>query len=86
MSIPFLVGFTLHRWQTAIDVMLEKDTSRPRITRLRIIVILEGDMNGIMKVIWNWRLVPAAEKAGMLSHVQFGNRKGRTALDALFLK
>eukprot|EP00957_Ditylum_brightwellii_P136656 10421524-Ditylum_brightwellii.AAC.1 len=38
-----------------------------------------------MKVIWNRRLVPAAEKAGMLSPVQFGNRKGRTALDALLL-
>eukprot|EP00957_Ditylum_brightwellii_P142779 10879306-Ditylum_brightwellii.AAC.1 len=43
-------------------------------------------MNGIMKVIWNHCLVPAAEKAGMLSPVQFGNRKGRTALDVLLLK
>eukprot|EP00957_Ditylum_brightwellii_P194036 14777650-Ditylum_brightwellii.AAC.1 len=76
MSIPFLVGFTLHRWQTAINVMLEKYIGSPKITRLRIIVIIEGDMNGIMKVIWNRRLVPAAEKAGMLSPVQFGNRKG----------
>eukprot|EP00957_Ditylum_brightwellii_P028102 2121714-Ditylum_brightwellii.AAC.1 len=75
MSIPFLMGFTQHRWQTAINVMLEKDTGRPRIMRLRIIVIVEGDMNGIMKVIWNRRLVPAVEKAGMLSPVQFGNRK-----------
>eukprot|EP00957_Ditylum_brightwellii_P029098 2198862-Ditylum_brightwellii.AAC.1 len=39
-----------------------------------------------MKVIWNRHLVPAAEKDGMLSPVQFGNRKGRTALDALHLK
>eukprot|EP00957_Ditylum_brightwellii_P075227 5716766-Ditylum_brightwellii.AAC.1 len=43
-------------------------------------------MNGIMKVIWNRRLVPAVEKAGMLSPVQFGNRKGQTALDTLLLK
>eukprot|EP00957_Ditylum_brightwellii_P077021 5853444-Ditylum_brightwellii.AAC.1 len=39
-----------------------------------------------MKVIWNRRLVPVAEKAGMLSPVQFGNRKGRTSLDVLLLK
>eukprot|EP00957_Ditylum_brightwellii_P122412 9333977-Ditylum_brightwellii.AAC.1 len=39
-----------------------------------------------MKVIWNCRLVPIMEKTGMLSPVQFGNRKGRTALDALLLK
>eukprot|EP00957_Ditylum_brightwellii_P178953 13632050-Ditylum_brightwellii.AAC.1 len=43
-------------------------------------------MNAIMKVIWNQCLDPAAEKAGMLSPVQFGSRKGRTALDALLLK
>eukprot|EP00957_Ditylum_brightwellii_P091806 6989851-Ditylum_brightwellii.AAC.1 len=66
MSLPFLVGFTPHRWQTAIFVMLEKDLGSPKIVRLRIIVIVEGDMNAIMKVIWNWCLVPAAEKAGML--------------------
>eukprot|EP00957_Ditylum_brightwellii_P207299 15352356-Ditylum_brightwellii.AAC.1 len=43
-------------------------------------------MDAIMKVIWNHRLVPVAEKTGMLSPVQFRNRKGRTALDALLLK
>eukprot|EP00957_Ditylum_brightwellii_P084831 6450024-Ditylum_brightwellii.AAC.1 len=39
-----------------------------------------------MKVIWNRQLVPVAEKTGMLSPVQFGNRKGWTALNALLLK
>eukprot|EP00957_Ditylum_brightwellii_P116054 8853463-Ditylum_brightwellii.AAC.1 len=67
-------------------MMLEKDIGSPKIMRLRIIVIVEGDMNAIMKVIWNRCLVPVAEKAGMLSPVQFGNMKGRTALDALLLK
>eukprot|EP00957_Ditylum_brightwellii_P140004 10668559-Ditylum_brightwellii.AAC.1 len=39
-----------------------------------------------MKVIWNRCLVPVAEKTGMLSPFQFGNRKGQTALDVLLLK
>eukprot|EP00957_Ditylum_brightwellii_P034172 2589643-Ditylum_brightwellii.AAC.1 len=39
-----------------------------------------------MKVIWNRRLVPAAERTKLISPVQFGNRKGRTAVDALLLK
>eukprot|EP00957_Ditylum_brightwellii_P076997 5852030-Ditylum_brightwellii.AAC.1 len=43
-------------------------------------------MNAIMKVIWNRQLVPIAEKSQLISPVQFGNRKGRTALDALLLK
>eukprot|EP00957_Ditylum_brightwellii_P183689 13991165-Ditylum_brightwellii.AAC.1 len=43
-------------------------------------------MSAIMKVIWNRRLVPVAEKTGLISPVQFSNHKGRTALDALLLK
>eukprot|EP00957_Ditylum_brightwellii_P138764 10577742-Ditylum_brightwellii.AAC.1 len=39
-----------------------------------------------MKVIWNKRLVPVAEKHNVLSPVQFGNRKGKISLDALLLK
>eukprot|EP00957_Ditylum_brightwellii_P158027 12029267-Ditylum_brightwellii.AAC.1 len=39
-----------------------------------------------MKVMWNRQLVPVVEKTGMLSPVQFGNRKGQIALDALLLK
>eukprot|EP00957_Ditylum_brightwellii_P193230 14713048-Ditylum_brightwellii.AAC.1 len=54
--------------------------------RPRIIVIVEGDMNAIMKVVWNRRLVPVAKKSWMLSPVQFGNRQGCTALDDLLLK
>eukprot|EP00957_Ditylum_brightwellii_P147507 11233059-Ditylum_brightwellii.AAC.1 len=86
MSMLFLNGFTPTRWQTALDFMLEKDVGSPKITHLRIIVIVEGNMNAIMKVIWNCQLVPVVGKTGMLSPVEFGNRKGQTALDALPLK
>eukprot|EP00957_Ditylum_brightwellii_P118071 9004722-Ditylum_brightwellii.AAC.1 len=39
-----------------------------------------------MKIIWNKRLVLAAESSNFLSPVQFSNRKGKTSLDALLLK
>eukprot|EP00957_Ditylum_brightwellii_P029567 2234119-Ditylum_brightwellii.AAC.1 len=39
-----------------------------------------------MKVIWARRLVPRAEDTNYISKIQFGNCKGRTALDALHLK
>eukprot|EP00957_Ditylum_brightwellii_P155514 11837301-Ditylum_brightwellii.AAC.1 len=74
MSIPFSAGFTPSRWQTALDVMLEKDVGSPKITQFCIIAIVEGDMNAIMKVSWNCWLVLIAEGTG------------RTALDALLLK
>eukprot|EP00957_Ditylum_brightwellii_P135611 10341042-Ditylum_brightwellii.AAC.1 len=86
MVLPFLLGFTPQRWQTAIGVMLEKDPGSLKISRLRIIVIVEGDMNAIMKVIWNRWLVPMAEKTQLISPMQFGNCKGCTTLDALLLK
>eukprot|EP00957_Ditylum_brightwellii_P141632 10790072-Ditylum_brightwellii.AAC.1 len=86
MSMPWLTGFTPLRWEQAIDCMLKKDPGNPRIERLRLIVIVEGDMNATLKIIWNKRLVSTAEKANFLSPVQFGNWKGRTALDALLIK
>ena len=67
-------------------MMLETIAGLPKITKLCIIVIVKGDMKGILKVIWNKRLVPQAEEQNILSAVQFGNRKGRMALDTLLLK
>eukprot|EP00957_Ditylum_brightwellii_P082286 6256972-Ditylum_brightwellii.AAC.1 len=66
--------------------MLEKNPSSHKLHRLWIIVIVEADINMIMKVIWAQRLVLQSESHNYLSRVQFGNRKGRTALDALLLK
>eukprot|EP00957_Ditylum_brightwellii_P027693 2093487-Ditylum_brightwellii.AAC.1 len=66
--------------------MLEKDPGSPKLHRLQIIVIVEADMNMIMKVIWARQLVPRAEEMNYISRVQFGNRKGKTALNALLLK
>eukprot|EP00957_Ditylum_brightwellii_P079657 6057365-Ditylum_brightwellii.AAC.1 len=86
MALTFLLGFTPSRWQKTIDIMLEKDPGSPKITQLQIIVIVEGDMNAIIKVIWNRRLVLVAETTGLISPVHFSNRKGHTALDALLLK
>eukprot|EP00957_Ditylum_brightwellii_P042468 3215881-Ditylum_brightwellii.AAC.1 len=86
MFLLFMHGFTPLQWMTVIDVMLEKDPRDPRINRLHIIVIVKGDMNGVMKIIWNKRLVPKAEATEFLHPVQFGNHKGRMALDALLLK
>eukprot|EP00957_Ditylum_brightwellii_P119166 9089796-Ditylum_brightwellii.AAC.1 len=86
MSMPYMLGFTLSRWEKAIDCMLEKDPGDPKSKRLQIIVIVEGDMNGSLKIIWNHQLVPVTDKTNFISPVQFGNRKGKMALDVLLLK
>eukprot|EP00957_Ditylum_brightwellii_P017976 1354292-Ditylum_brightwellii.AAC.1 len=86
MTLPFRFGFTPHRWQKAIDIMLEKDLADSKINRLRIIVIVEVDMNLIIKIIWNKHLAPTSDSSNFLSPVQFGNKKGKTSLDTLLLK
>eukprot|EP00957_Ditylum_brightwellii_P140260 10687650-Ditylum_brightwellii.AAC.1 len=86
MSMPYMLGFTPSKWEKAIGCMLEKDPRDLKSKRLQIIVIVEGGMKGFLKIIWNHQLVPVAEKANFISPVQFGNRKGKITLDALFLK
>eukprot|EP00957_Ditylum_brightwellii_P007681 580580-Ditylum_brightwellii.AAC.1 len=86
MTLPFCYGFTPTRWLKSVDVMLEKDPGSPKLHRLRIIVIVETDMNMIMKVIWARQLVPRTKETNYINRVQFGNRKGKTALDAFLLK
>eukprot|EP00957_Ditylum_brightwellii_P175996 13401587-Ditylum_brightwellii.AAC.1 len=66
--------------------MLEKDPGSPKLNHLWIIVIVEADMNMVMKVIWARHLVPQAESHGYISLVQFENQKGCKALDELLLK
>eukprot|EP00957_Ditylum_brightwellii_P081519 6201922-Ditylum_brightwellii.AAC.1 len=83
--MTWLVGFNPSCWEKGIDCMLEKNPGNPIVDHLHLIVIVEGDMNGTLKIIWNHRLVLVAEQTKFLSPVQFGNRKGCTALHALLL-
>jgi hypothetical protein len=48
MSIPLAEGFCPKRWRQAIDIMLEKIPGFPRINKLRIIQLLEADLNQVL--------------------------------------
>eukprot|EP00957_Ditylum_brightwellii_P030060 2275528-Ditylum_brightwellii.AAC.1 len=50
MSLPWLAGFTLSRWESAIDCMLEKDPGDLKFDRLWLVVIVKGDMNKSLKI------------------------------------
>jgi hypothetical protein len=45
LTIPFWCGFGLTRWKYAIQVMLEKLPGQPWIEKLRIIQLIEVDLN-----------------------------------------
>jgi hypothetical protein len=49
MSITLAEGFCPERWRQAIDIMLEKFPGVPRINKLRIIQLLQADLNQVLR-------------------------------------
>ena len=78
MYLPFKYGFSVKRWQRAIDVMLEKQEGIRKIHLMRIIGLVEADTNCALKILYSDRLMKNAEQAG-ISCDQWGGRKNRDA-------
>ena len=64
---------------------MEKEPRDPKIHRLRIIVLLEADLNLAIRTIWMERLFAQAEKSQFIPE-QWGDRKNKNALDCLTMK
>ena len=80
MSLPFMYGFSHKRWQSAIDVMLEKKLGVRRIHLMRVIGLVEADFNTALKILFTRDLMWNAEQAG-ISPDQWGGRANRSAPD-----
>ena len=52
ITLPFQHGFSPTRRLTAIQFMLEKEPGNPLITKLRVIQLLEADMNFAFHLLW----------------------------------
>jgi hypothetical protein len=78
-------GISISRWKNAINVMLEKDSGRPRINRLRIIHLFEADFNLFLKLLWGHRLVQRVNDLKLLNTGQYGSVPGRTAIELVML-
>jgi hypothetical protein len=66
-------GHILNRWCNAVNIMIEKDQGRPKITRLRIIHLFEADLNFFLKIQWGSRLVRHADNHNLLHTGQHGS-------------
>ena len=66
--------------------MLEKDKGSPKIHRLRIIQILEFDLNLVYTAIWSNKLIQHAEQAGAIVDKAYDARSGRRAISAVLNK
>ena len=74
------------RWRTAVQFMLEKEPGNPTISKLRVIQLLEADMNFAFRLLWGKRLVHHALSHNALSPWNFGDRPGARVHSALLLK
>jgi len=52
----------LEQWKQGVLVILEKERDNINITKLRAILLLEVDFNGLDKIIFNSRVLPILEK------------------------
>jgi hypothetical protein len=74
MSIPLAEGVCPERWRQAIDIMLEKIPGVPRINKLRIIQLLEADLNQVLRSEFARNSSKLAQDTtGIISECQYGN-------------
>ena len=66
--------------------MLEKDIGSPKLHRLRVIHLLEADLNLLVKIVITRRFVWHGEQHGTFGEGQAGGRPGRLANDVVLQK
>ena len=58
-------GFVLKRWRKVLQVMLCKKPGNYNIDKLRVIQLIEADLNMYFRLVWGKRLVHHARKLGL---------------------
>ena len=86
ISIPFRHGFTLHQWTSAVQVMLEKTKGCTQIDKLRVIQLVEADLNMALQIIFGCHLIHRAEDWGTIPLSQWGSCPKRSSTVAILLK
>lgn len=80
--LSFKLGFTLTRWQHGVHFMLQK-IDVPLREKLRIIQLLEGDVNGGLRYLFGRKLMDYASRPKISSDATYGGRSGKNCHDAL---
>jgi hypothetical protein len=76
MSVPLDAGFCPSRWKHAVDVMLEKIPGVSRSDTLRIIQLLQADLNQVLRIAFARNIgTLAKEHEGIISKHQYGRSR-----------
>jgi Reverse transcriptase (RNA-dependent DNA polymerase) len=79
-------SYVFERWKTVVNATIEKIPGRPLLHKLRVIHLIESDINLTAGIQIGRRLIKRAMASGLMSEEQFGSLPGRKAIDALALK
>ena len=83
---PHKHGFAPTSWKQIVDVMLEKTPGFPFSHKLRLIALLESKFNISLRALWPRRLMPNADRLGLLGTKQKGGRSGFQTYDCLLMQ
>jgi hypothetical protein len=73
MTVSLATGFCPERWKKAIDVILEKIPGVVRSNKLRIIQLLEADLNQVLRIAFARNIAKLAKNnKGIISDHQYG--------------
>jgi hypothetical protein len=74
------------RWQTVVNAMLEKIPGKPLLNKLRVIHLIESDLNITIGILWGRRLVRKGEQMEIFNDGQSGSRPDRGTQELLIQK
>jgi hypothetical protein len=79
------IGVVFVRWTKIVNAMLEKIPGRPLLNILRVIHLLEADLNLSLGILWSRHLMAQGERLNAFGEEQWGYRRGRSATMAVLL-
>ena len=86
INIGLVCGIAMTRWKHAIDIMIEKDKGSPKLHRLRVIQLLEADLNFCLSLVFGKRMMKFATQYCGLSENQYGSKGGHICQSAIMNK
>jgi hypothetical protein len=85
-TIPLETGFFPERWIHALEIMLEKITGIARTNKLRIIQLLQADLDQVLRATFARNITKLAHTHdGVISEHQYG-RSHRTCINPILNK
>jgi hypothetical protein len=85
VSVTLAHAIQLERWSCGLSVMLEKTLGVTLVTKLRAILLMEGDFNATNKIVYGSRMIQMARRHHLIPEEIF-SKKNRMADDGTLCK